>query len=173
MLQLLRPFLYVWACLSFIDDISIVMKVLRLVGVSTFNRSGEDPEKICNLCDGLMENILRGSEGFEAVPCSWICLKTKRCTNMCRKIQDVFQESYVSQFFFGKLVLLISPFLPHYRSFCRIFRALLLDIAKTKTVFQTSNCFTMTSIAKKDHYILVNPKSFVEGDGKDFDLLVI
>jgi len=93
-LQLLKPFLYLWAGLNFIDDVSVVMKIFRLVGASTFNRRGEEnPESICNLCDDLMENILRGSEGVEAVPCSWICLRTKKCTSMCRKIQEVSQTS--------------------------------------------------------------------------------
>lgn len=93
MLQLLKPFLYLWLGLGVIDDVSVIVKVLRLVGASTFNRQKENPETVCNLCDDLMENILRGSEGFEAVPCSWICLRTHKCTSMCRKIKEVVQTS--------------------------------------------------------------------------------
>jgi len=93
MLQLLKPFIYIWASLNFIDDLSVMMKMFRLIGASTFYRGSENQESVCNLCDDLMENILRGSEGFEAVPCSWICLGTKKCTGMCRKIQEVIQTS--------------------------------------------------------------------------------
>jgi len=91
-LQLLKPFIYVWAGLNFIDDLSIVMKITRLVGVSIFRR-GENEDAVCNLCDDVMETLLRGSEGLEAVPCSWICLRTPKCTKMCQRIQEVAEES--------------------------------------------------------------------------------
>ena len=93
LLQLLKPFVYVWASLNFIDDFSVVMKIARLVGASTFHRREDNPYIVCNLCDDVMESLLKGSEGLEAVPCSWICLGTPKCTKMCEAIQEVSKKS--------------------------------------------------------------------------------
>jgi hypothetical protein len=123
-LQLFKPFLYIWASLNFIDDISVIMKIFRLVGASTFNRREENPETICNLCDDLMENILRGSEGLEAVPCSWICLRTTKCTQMCRYVHHdsfafdfdstiVSSSCLISSYRNASCILIHSLFLPH------------------------------------------------------------
>jgi len=89
-LNFLKPFLYFWAGLNFIDDLSIVMKIGRLVGA---HRPNQSPATICDLCDDVMENILRGSEGLEAIPCSWICLGTPKCMKMCEKMQELTEKS--------------------------------------------------------------------------------
>ena len=92
-LQLLKPFVYVWASLNFIDDLSVAMKIARLVGATTFHRRKDNPDTVCNLCDDVMEDLLKGSEGLEAVPCSWICMGIPKCTKMCKAIQEVSEKS--------------------------------------------------------------------------------
>ncbi len=91
-LQLLKPLVYFWASLNFIDDITIVMKIARLVEVGNV-RQDEDPDKICNFCDEVMEDVLKGTEGLRAAPCSWICLGIPKCTKMCETIQEISEKS--------------------------------------------------------------------------------
>ena len=92
-LHLVKPFVYVWAGLTILDDLSIVIKIARLAGASTFNPQSQNHETMCNLCDDVMERILIGKEGLEAVPCSWICLGVPKCTNMCETIQQLSEKS--------------------------------------------------------------------------------
>ena len=92
-LHVLKPFVYFWASLNFIDDLSIVIKISRLVELSNFRNRNRSPEAICDMCDDVMEDILKGSEGLNAVPCSWICLGASKCTKMCETIQDVTGKS--------------------------------------------------------------------------------
>lgn len=72
------------------DDLTVVLKISRLVRASHRNQS---PETICDLCDDVMEDVLKGSEGLNAVPCSWICLGASTCTKMCETIQEVSGKS--------------------------------------------------------------------------------
>eukprot|EP00531_Pseudo-nitzschia_arenysensis_P014169 CAMPEP_0116154802 /NCGR_PEP_ID=MMETSP0329-20121206/21972_1 /TAXON_ID=697910 /ORGANISM="Pseudo-nitzschia arenysensis, Strain B593" /LENGTH=651 /DNA_ID=CAMNT_0003651801 /DNA_START=30 /DNA_END=1984 /DNA_ORIENTATION=+ len=90
--QLLKPFVYFWASLNFIDDLTIVMKIARLVEVGNV-RQDEDPDKICDFCDEVMEDVLKGTEGLRAAPCSWICLGISKCTKMCETIQEISEKS--------------------------------------------------------------------------------
>ncbi len=92
-LQLLKPFVVLWASLNFIDDLTIVMKVARLIEVGNLNKRNADPDKICDFCDEVMEDVLKGYEGLRAAPCSWICLGTKKCMKMCETIKELSDKS--------------------------------------------------------------------------------
>lgn len=88
-LHLLKPFVYLWAGLNFIDDLSLFMKITRLLGEGIFRHRDQSPETTCDLCDEVMEDLLKGSETLDAVPCSWICLGAPKCTNMCETVQEL------------------------------------------------------------------------------------
>ena len=92
-LQLLKPFVVLWAGANFIDDLAIVMKIARLVREGIFHNRNEDPETICDMCDDVMEDVLKGSETLGVVPCSWICLGASKCTKMCETIQKLSDKS--------------------------------------------------------------------------------
>ena len=55
LLHLLKPFVCVWAGLTFIDDVSVVLKMARLA----FHRR-DRPDTLCDMCDDVMESLLRG-----------------------------------------------------------------------------------------------------------------
>ena len=93
LLHLLKPFVILWASLNILDDVTVVIRIARLVGASAFHNDRASPERLCDMCDDVMEDLLKGSEGLEAVPCSWICLGTSRCTTMCETIQDLLEKS--------------------------------------------------------------------------------
>eukprot|EP00536_Pseudo-nitzschia_multiseries_P003182 jgi/Psemu1/284248/fgenesh1_pg.47_\ len=92
-LHLLKPFVYAWAGLTFIDDLSVVFKVVRLIGTTIVPTREANAESACNLCDDIMESLLKGTEGVESVPCSWMCLGTPKCTKMCKSIKEVYGET--------------------------------------------------------------------------------
>jgi len=92
-MQLLKPFVYGWACLSLLDEVSVVIKLVRLVGTTVLPGRKANAEYTCNLCFDVMENLLKGREGLDAVPCSWVCLGTPKCTEICKSIKDVYEET--------------------------------------------------------------------------------
>jgi hypothetical protein len=93
MLFLLKPIVFIWAGLNVLDDLSSVMKISRLVGGSIpIFRRVESSDNLCDLCDDVVAGLMRGSEGLQSVPCSWICLRIPKCMNMCSHIQDVRHE---------------------------------------------------------------------------------
>ena len=90
MLFLLKPIVFVWAGLNVLDDLSSVMKISRLIGASIpIFRKDESSDNLCELCDDVVGDLMRGSEGLQSVPCSWICLRIPKCMTMCSHIQDV------------------------------------------------------------------------------------
>lgn len=58
-----------------------------------FLRRDESSDSLCGLCDDVMEHLLRGTEGIQAVPCSWLCLRIPMCMNMCQSIQESAETS--------------------------------------------------------------------------------
>ena len=93
LIQLVKPFVFLWASLNFIDDLALLAKITRLVRDGNFHNRNEDPEALCDMCDDVMEDILKGSETLGAVPCSWICLGASKCTKMCETIQGLSDKS--------------------------------------------------------------------------------
>mmetsp|Transcript_56674 Transcript_56674/g.137762 ORF Transcript_56674/g.137762 Transcript_56674/m.137762 type:complete len:671 (-) Transcript_56674:87-2099(-) len=107
LVPLLKPFVVVWAGLNLLDDISWGVKLTRLIGASipfpflkerpSSSSSSSSPssssEDLCGLCDDVMEGMLRGSEGIQAVPCNWLCLRIPACVKMCTRLQESADSS--------------------------------------------------------------------------------
>lgn len=80
-----------------LDDLASVMKITRLVAISFSPirnaKRDEGKEAMCDLCDDIVEGLMAGSEGLQAVPCSWLCLRVPKCMKMCESIQEGAEES--------------------------------------------------------------------------------
>ena len=92
-LLLLKPLVIIWASFSILDDLTIVAKLAKLIQKGHFHSGNQSPEAICDMCDEVMEDILRGAETLSTVPCSWICLGGSRCMKMCENIQELSLKS--------------------------------------------------------------------------------
>ncbi|KAL3913208.1 MAG: hypothetical protein SGILL_006581, partial [Bacillariaceae sp.] len=94
MLFLVKPVVVMWVGLNALDDLASVMKISRLVGssLSPFRRD-EGKDSMCDLCDDVVAGLMAGSEGVQAVPCSWMCLRVPKCMNMCESIKDAMATS--------------------------------------------------------------------------------
>lgn len=100
LIHIVKPFVVIWAGLNVLDDISWGVKLARLIGASvpvpflkerrfrSGPESSSSSENLCGLCDDVMEGMLRGSEGIQAVPCSWLCLRIPVCMEICSAIQQ-------------------------------------------------------------------------------------
>ena len=42
---------------------------------------------LCDVCDDVMGDLLKGTEGLEALPCNWACLRVPPCVQMCEKVK--------------------------------------------------------------------------------------
>ena len=71
MWPIFRVIVGVWAGLNVVDDVSVLFRLLRL-GAALL--PGTDRTIMCNVCDDVMGDLLKGAEGFEALPCTWACL---------------------------------------------------------------------------------------------------
>ncbi|KAG7349083.1 TB2/DP1, HVA22 family protein [Nitzschia inconspicua] len=93
-LQFLKPIVILWAGLSALDDVSSVMKIMRLVGssLSPF-RQDESQNSMCDLCDDIVAGLMAGSEGLQAVPCSWLCLRVPKCMRLCETVKETAANS--------------------------------------------------------------------------------
>lgn len=92
-LHLWKPLIIVWASASILDDLTIVAKLAKLIQKGHFHSGNENPEATCDMCDEVMEDLLRGAETLSTVPCSWICLGASGCIKMCENIQDLTLKS--------------------------------------------------------------------------------
>ena len=87
---LIRPFLFLWAGLNLIDSISFGLRVTRLVAGSLLYKylpNGEESDALCGVCDGVMGDLLAGSDGLSAIPCGAACLGFRNCTKMCESVK--------------------------------------------------------------------------------------
>ena len=90
----LKPIVYIWVGLNFLDDLSSMMKITRLAGASlSIFRRYETPDSMCGLCDDVVEGLMRGSSGLQAVPCTWLCLRVPKCLSMCESIQKISETA--------------------------------------------------------------------------------
>ena len=90
MVAILKPIIYIWATMNAVDDLTILIRVFRL---GTMMLPGHGKSGQCAMCDDVMGDLLRGSEGLEAIPCNWACLRVPRCVQMCEGIKRAGQNS--------------------------------------------------------------------------------
>ena len=48
---------------------------------------------MCDICDDVMVDLLKGAEGLQSLPCSWACLKVPECMRMCNHVKEFSQNS--------------------------------------------------------------------------------
>lgn len=48
---------------------------------------------LCEVCDDVMGDLLKGSDGVAALPCSWACLRIPACMRMCEVVKTASQNS--------------------------------------------------------------------------------
>ena len=84
-----KPFVVVWAGLNALDDLSILMRLLRLGSIVL---PGTDKSDMCDVCDDVMGDILIMG-GIDAVPCRLACLRIPACVQMCENIKGVSANS--------------------------------------------------------------------------------
>jgi hypothetical protein len=84
----------IWVGLNALDDLASVMKISRLVGssLSPF-RKDEGKDSMCDLCDDVVAGLMAGSDGVQAVPCSWMCLRVPKCMKMCENVKNGMTSS--------------------------------------------------------------------------------
>ena len=90
-MPLIKGIVAVWATLNAVDDISVLFRVLRL-GAAVLP-GGSDRTSMCDVCDDVMGDLLKGAEGFEALPCKWACLGVPKCVKMCNNLKEFSQNS--------------------------------------------------------------------------------
>lgn len=87
MVAVLRPLIFLWASLNVMDDLTIVFRAMRLgtVLVPGLHRNTD----LCQVCDDVMGDLLKGTDGLEALPCNWACLRVPKCVRMCERVKAV------------------------------------------------------------------------------------
>ena len=69
-----KPIVVIWAGLNAIDDLSLLFRFARLGSVLVPGLSSLQPHMMCDVCDDVMGDLLKGTDGLEALPCNWACL---------------------------------------------------------------------------------------------------
>ena len=88
---LVRPLIVLWAGLNALDDVGGMLRLARLLSATLPGH--KERFHLCEVCDDVMSNLLKGSEGLLSVPCSWACLRIPRCMRMCEALQAHGQNS--------------------------------------------------------------------------------
>ena len=74
-----------------VDDLSVLFRLTRL-GIALLPGSAS-PSTMCDICDDVMVDLLKGAEGLQSLPCSWACLKVPECMRMCNHVKEFSQNS--------------------------------------------------------------------------------
>lgn len=77
--------------LAVVDDLGLVFRMARLGQVLL--PGGSSRTELCDVCDDVMGDLLKGSDGLGAVPCSWACLKIPSCVKMCESVKSASGNS--------------------------------------------------------------------------------
>ena len=93
-ITIFKPFVYLWAGLRVIDDVSDLWRFGRLA-IAVLPLPFRNPEKdnMCGLCDDIVGDFIAGTSGISQIPCDTACLDSKKCVEMCEKVQDVSESS--------------------------------------------------------------------------------
>ena len=76
--------------LNAVDDLSVLFRLGRL-GVALLPRQAS-LSTMCDICDDVMVDLLKGAEGLQTLPCSWACLKVPECVAMCENLKEFSQN---------------------------------------------------------------------------------
>jgi hypothetical protein len=79
-----RPVVMLWVGLNALDDLSVVMRLGRLV-MSVL--PGTDRSALCDVCDDVMGDLLT-TGGIDAIPCRLACFRSARVPRLerCRRL---------------------------------------------------------------------------------------
>ena len=72
------------------DDLSVLFRLGRL-GLALLPGSAS-LSTMCDICDDVMVDLLKGAEGLQSLPCSWACLKVPECVAMCTNVKEFSQN---------------------------------------------------------------------------------
>lgn len=89
-LAFFRPVIMVWATLNAIDDLTMLFRIARLGAVLV---PGQGDTDLCSICDDVMGDLLKGTDGLEALPCKWACLRVPKCVDMCERVKAASTNS--------------------------------------------------------------------------------
>ena len=67
-LAIAKPIVVIWAGLNAIDDLSLLFRFARLGSVLVPGLSSLQPHMMCDVCDDVMGDLLKGSDGLQALP---------------------------------------------------------------------------------------------------------
>ena len=90
--------------LNAVDDLSVLFRLGRL-GVALLPGQAS-LSTMCDICDDVMVDLLKGAEGLQTLPCSWACLKVPECVAMCENLKEFSQNRRA---FASDLALIHSP----------------------------------------------------------------
>ena len=88
-----KPIVVIWAGLNAIDDLSLLFRFARLGSVLVPGLSSLQPHMMCDVCDDVMGDLLKGSDGLEALPCGAACLRIPACVRMCENLKNAATNS--------------------------------------------------------------------------------
>ena len=92
-LAIAKPIVVIWAGLNAIDDLSLLFRFARLGSVLVPGLSSLQPHMMCDVCDDVMGDLLKGSDGLEALPCGAACLRIPACVRMCENLKNAATNS--------------------------------------------------------------------------------
>ena len=93
-LGVVRPLLIMWAGLNAIDDMSLLFRFSRLImAVTPIPGLRQSQHTLCDVCDDVMGDLLKGTDGLEALPCAWACLRIPACMRMCERVKGASTNS--------------------------------------------------------------------------------
>ena len=76
--------------LNAVDDLSVLFRLGRL-GLALLPGSAS-LSTMCDICDDVMVDLLKGAEGLQTLPCSWACLRVPECVAMCNNVKEFSQN---------------------------------------------------------------------------------
>ena len=76
--------------LNAVDDLGVLFRLGRL-GLALLPGSAS-LSTMCDICDDVMVDLLKGAEGLQSLPCSWACLKVPECVAMCTNVKEFSQN---------------------------------------------------------------------------------
>ena len=96
-LAIAKPIVVIWAGLNAIDDLSLLFRFARLGSVLVPGLSSLQPHMMCDVCDDVMGDLLKGPDGHEALPRGASGDATRENGRSCREETDSDKAAWTRQ----------------------------------------------------------------------------